>query len=194
MTNTADWAVSCPSVATLGRRRSVSSLYPARAPPLSLSQMPKRNAASIPATRRHKEKRAESSQLAEAPKKPGNPGHFTGAREAFIDAWYPKFLGVKGSPRKDQNAFWAELFDAYWKLFHWTLPLDSDPDPNTPLPPPENEQTPQDILDKKGEVVRQTQTVRSVISRVRAVVSEFSAPEASGLPHQVSREHCRPPG
>ena len=112
-------------------------------------------ARSIPARRREKKAKAPGRGG-----KPGNPGHFVGARAAFFDKQLPHFLLIKGAARKVQKPFWTRCFAEYWENFHWQLPLDADPDPDRwPPPAPVTKDTPQDVRDLKAEVESRTQKV-----------------------------------
>ena len=101
------------------------------------------------ARRRRKEKRPKKGGKA------GCQGNFHGQRAELIEQFYPQFALIKGAPRKLQNKFWDDFFEAYWAKFQWNLPLDRDPDPSFPPPPQETEE----IVEQKRLIIKTTQEV-----------------------------------
>ncbi|KAJ7837787.1 hypothetical protein B0H14DRAFT_3459926 [Mycena olivaceomarginata] len=72
------------------------------------------------------------------PKKRGQASDFQGSREK------------KGLEAKTDGlrVFWSNLFDEYFKVYPWDLPLDQEPDPNAiPVPLPD---TAEEALDQMG--------------------------------------------
>ncbi|KAF8124661.1 hypothetical protein K438DRAFT_2002558 [Mycena galopus ATCC 62051] len=65
-------------------------------------------------------------------KKLGNRGDFHGSREEFLMSKMSAYLAA--SKAKEVPAFWPGLFAEYWKKFHWTLPLDTEPAPTDVYP------------------------------------------------------------
>ncbi|KAJ7753700.1 hypothetical protein B0H14DRAFT_3512712 [Mycena olivaceomarginata] len=60
--------------------------------------------------------------------------------------------------------FWTNLFKEYWKLFPWDLPLDQDPVPNAPPPPPDLEpQTAEEALEQAERKSQVQKKIKEVV-------------------------------
>ncbi|KAJ7810827.1 hypothetical protein B0H14DRAFT_3480227 [Mycena olivaceomarginata] len=69
------------------------------------------------------------------PKKRGSASDFQGSRHEFLTLKIPEYIAAgkkKGKEAKTEGleVFWAELFNEYFRLYLWDLPLDQEPEPN----------------------------------------------------------------
>ena len=109
--------------------------------------------------------------------KPGNPGEFQGRRAEVINDALPEYLTLKGQDRRVHAAFWAFFFARWWAMFHWSIPLDQEvplPDPEADVAMTESRALSPEIEDeelmlKKGAIIKKTQEVRSIRSIFCAV-------------------------
>jgi hypothetical protein len=87
------------------------------------------------------------------PKKRGSASDFQGSRHEFLTSKILEYIAAgkkKGKEAKTEGlgVFWAELFNEYFRLYPWDLPLDQEPEPNAvPVPPP---QTAEEVFDQMG--------------------------------------------
>ncbi|KAJ7840330.1 hypothetical protein B0H14DRAFT_2587555 [Mycena olivaceomarginata] len=78
------------------------------------------------------------------PKKRGQASDFQGSREVFLSS---KKKGLEAKT-DGLRVFWSNLFDEYFKVYPWDLPLDQEPDPNAiPVRLPD---TAEEALDQMG--------------------------------------------
>lgn len=115
---------------------------------------PRTKKASKSARKRRSQKKAGEAD------KPGNPGHFHGARAALLDEYFA-IMPPKGTPRPTQKAFWTVVNAAYWQRFPWFYELDEEPSVVSRDAPDEEDDA---VLQNKGKVIELTQKV-SLTSR-----------------------------
>ncbi|KAJ7430404.1 hypothetical protein FB451DRAFT_1199099 [Mycena latifolia] len=65
-----------------------------------------------------------------ARRKPGNKGDFRGAWLEFLNSKVDEY--VTASKEKTTRDFFRGLMTDYWSRFHWTLPLDVEPEGRAP--------------------------------------------------------------
>ena len=130
----------------------------------------------------------------DTPRKPGNPGDFHGRRAEFINEFIEEFLGLRGKERHFHATFWAAFFAKYWAKFHWSIPLTEevplpDPEADATLRAPSPEFEDEDLIRMKGEIIQETQAVRSMRSMFCAEQYTDVAHTAAETALSISCDH-----
>ncbi len=95
--------------------------------------------------------------------KRGNPGHFHGTREVFLDNYQPEFKILRGKPHAIQAAFWARIFGSYWAAYGWWIPIDVEPEDYVGEEPLLDTE---EAVEEKKNIIELTQSVRAQIFSV----------------------------
>ncbi|KAJ7833719.1 hypothetical protein B0H14DRAFT_3462539 [Mycena olivaceomarginata] len=94
-----------------------------------------------------------------------------GPRLDFLTSKIPEYIEASkkkyGKEAKTEGLapFWTNLFKEYWKLFPWDLPLDQDPVPNAPPPPPDLE--PQTAEEALEQAERKSQVQKKIKEKIK---------------------------